>query len=245
MRLRPVLVLREDIFYHLDDHDLNKMDEAIVRLRWTPSIVRQTQLNLRLLINERIRSSLGERETEDFWPNYVDEDAWGGPAQTAWGFLVNRGMDRPRDILRSLKSCQPYEQGQKLSPEAIRASSVTYSEWFAREIASEIFRELPEYRHALGILTRIGKRDFRIDQWRREVGKEDTLLKYKPDRVLEILFKFGVVGMIKQGIPYFRYRAPQLTFDIGAKFIVHAGLHKYLAIRSMEPQRLSAKPADV
>jgi hypothetical protein len=239
LRLHPVILLREDIFVRLDDHDLNKMDDYLVRLRWTSDPHRQTQFSLRRLINERIRANLGLKHFTDLWGSFVDEENWGGkPAKTAWAFLANRTMDRPRDIIKSIKSCQPFEKEAKLTVEAIDLSALPYSEWFANELANEMHRELPEYRQAFGILTRIGRGTFTIDQWRGEFGKEPLLRKkYDPDQVLELLFKFGAIGMVKQNRWLFRYKMPQVTFDIGAKFIVHYGLLKYLVILGPRPLR--------
>jgi hypothetical protein len=56
LQLRPVVVLREDIFSQLDDHDFNKMDEMTVRLRWTTAARDHTDVSLRALVSQRIRS---------------------------------------------------------------------------------------------------------------------------------------------------------------------------------------------
>lgn len=176
LHLHPVVVLREDIFSQLDDHDLNKLDDYIVSLRWVTQDHQRSEFSLRELVNERVRAYLGLKAGLDLWPTFVDEDIWGGPGDTAWGFLVNRTMDRPRDVLKSLKCCQPYEHEPKLTPDAIRASMVDYSQWMYNEIGNEIFRVLPEYRTALGLLTRIGKGRFTFDMWRGEFGKEEGLV---------------------------------------------------------------------
>lgn len=236
--LRPIVVLREDIFSLLDDHDLNKMDDMTVRLRWTSLPSEYTEFSLRALVNERIRAHFGLSHGLDLWPTVVDEENWGAPGDSAWGFLVNRTMDRPRDIIKSLKCCQPCEPSNKLTVAGIRASIVDYSQWLYNEIANEIFRVLPEYREAMGLLTRIGQGKFSIQQWRSEFGKEEVLYKKysSADQVLEMLYNFSVVGILKKGRWLFKYKTPQVTFDIGGQFVVHWGVQKYLVILGPLPR---------
>ncbi len=242
LKVWPIVVLREDIFSQLDDHDLNKMDDLIVLLRWTTMPSQQSEFSLRGLVNERIRANFGLRGGLDLWPTVVDEDGWGGPGDSAWAFLVNRTMDRPRDIIKSLKCCQPFEDGNKLSVEAIKASMLDYSRWFYNEVGNEIFRELPEYRDALGLLTRIGRGLFTIDMWRREFGKSLALTaKYQADRVLETLYNFSVIGMYKDRRWFFKYKTPQVTFDMGGSFIIHWGVQKYLVILGPQPRRRGSR----
>lgn len=54
--------------------------------------------------------------------------------------------------------------------------------------------------------------------------------------MLEALYKFSVVGMVKQGRWLFKYKTPQVTFDKGAQFIVHWGIQKYLVILGPLPR---------
>jgi hypothetical protein len=146
-------------------------------------------------------------------------------------------MDRPRDIIKSIKCCQPFESQTKLTPTAIKSSMLDYSQWLYNELGNELFRQLPEYRTAMGLLTRIGKGVFTLDMWRGEFGKSDDLVaKYNADKVLEILYNFSVIGMLRQERWFFRYKTPQVTFDKGASFIVHYGIQKALVIPGSYPR---------
>jgi len=234
LRLLPIVVLREDIHAQLDDHDLNKLRELTVRLRWNTEPSRRNEFSLRGLINERVRANI-EGEAGDFWSRVVDENSWTGPENSMWHFLVNRTMDRPRDLIVALKLCQPFEPGEKLSADAVLRGQEECSEWLYREVADEIFRELPEYRDALGLLTRIGAARFRFNAWRSEFGKDETLLskygpEHGPEQVLEVLFNFSVVGMSRGRQLILKYRTPHITFDKGASFEVHRGLRPHLVI---------------
>src|SRR6185295_1461599 len=235
----------EDIFEQLDDSDLNKLDDATVRLRWTTALSPRPELSLHQLVGERIRAALGRMSEAGGWSYIVDDAAWRGRSEAAWRYLASLTMDRPREILKLLRYCQLFEETPKLTPEAARLALAEYSAWLYREIGNEIYRELPEYRNALGILTRIGGNQFTLDSWRSEFGKDENLnSKYRPDQILEQLFDFSVAGVKRGGTRYFKHGHPQMMFDKGALFCVHPGLGKHLHLstsrrRTRDPTRSS------
>jgi hypothetical protein len=242
LKVRPIVVLRQDIFSKLDDHDLNKMDDATVHLRWAPLPSPHSEFSLRNLVNERLRANLGIRLDGDLWQNAVDEDHWGGPGSSAWAYLLNRTMDRPRDIVKSLKCCQPFESQEQLSVRAISLARIDYSRWLASEVGNEIFRELPEYRAAYGVLTHLGKQRFSLQDWRSEFGKNEVLVgsRHSAEQVLEILYNYSVVGMLKRDRWLFKFKTPQVDFDRGcANFTVHMGFNKQFVIRERLPWDVS------
>jgi len=182
------------------------------------------------MVNERIRSDRHSVQ-DDAWLDIVQESDW-RRNDGWWAYLTALTMDRPRDIVKLLKCCQRFETGETLTKTGVRQAVADYSAWLYREIGNEIFRELPEYRFALGILARISSRTFGLDTWRSEFAKEEELTsKYRPDQVLEALFDCSVVGMVSRRRTLFKYRTDQLIFDKGASFCVHPGLKSYLAIR--------------
>jgi len=225
----PIVVLREDIYSQLDDGDLNKLDDVTVRLKWSSSRTDDRQLSLRRMVNERIRSDRDSVQS-DAWLDVVQESDWRS-ADGGWAYVTALTMDRPRDIVKLLKCCQEYEPGQTLTKSGINQAVAGYSAWLYREIANEIFRELPEYRLALGVVGRVANRAFGLETWLREFTKEEELAsKYRPDQVLETLFDFSVVGIAARGRNLFKYKTDQLIFDKGASFCVHPGLKRHLAI---------------
>jgi len=169
----------------------------------------------------------------DPWEAVVNERSWTPPPKTAWDFLASRTMDRPRDIIKSLKCCQTHENTNRLGRDAILASRKDYSRWLYSEVGNEVFLVLPEYRPALAVLSQIGRDRFSLQEWRSEFGKEAAIRdKYKPDEVLEILFRFSIIGYSKRGLGIFAHSSPHASFDPGAaKFMVHRGLQYHLVIR--------------
>ena len=236
MKLRPVIVIREDVHSHLKDADLNKLSAYTVRLRWKKHFTGPDQPSLRGLVLERIRSSLGEPpgrswgDLNALWPAVVDEMKWKGPTATAWDYLVNKTMLRPRDIIQALKRCQPYETGAKLTPTAINGASVSYAEWLYNEIGDEMGTDLNEWREALGLLGQVGGQ-FTLRTWEAGFSKHAVLNeKHKPLDVLQKLYEYGAIGMVGPRFWTFKFSDPQLLFDKTAAFGVHWGLRPYLSI---------------
>lgn len=233
LALRPVVVLREDIFSQLDDHDLNKLDDLIVNLRWQRDFTTHER-GLRGLINQRFRSNLPEveqRSANDLWVRFVDESSWKGPYESAWKFLILRTMARPRDIIKALKCCQPFEETGRLGPAAINASLRDYSEWLSKEIGNEVFRALPEYRDVFSLITKIATPTIKAAVWRQSFGEKTELAKkYDADAVLKQLYALGVIGMIvgKHTTNWiFTFTHPQVTFDITEKLVLHPGFFQF------------------
>lgn len=237
IRIIPVVVLREDIFSQLEDHDFNKFEDYIARLHWSTDIQHHSPLSLRRLINERIRASFKLSDATNLWSTIADDAGWGGPTADMWSYLSARTMDRPRDIIRFLKFAQENAGGERITAESIDKAEREYSQWLQSEIGNEIFRVLPEYKHAFGILTRIGKGKFSYAEWVSEFNRVKQLARpYKASHVLRVLFEFSVVGMQKDTRWLFKFKTPGLTFAPKGTFIVHYGLMRSLVIPSERPR---------
>jgi hypothetical protein len=238
LAVHPIVVLREDIYSKLDDHDLNKIEDLTVHLSWRGE-PKETGSSLRGLINERVRAHAIHLEKKDPWLEIVDEAAWGSPYSSAWEFFVKRTMDRPRDLIKALKCCQRFESREKLSTSAVSESLGDYSKWLYREIGNEMFRAFPDYRDALGLLQGLPVPGFDATMWKTRFGNNPKLRgKYNAENVLELLHEYNVVGMVmgkKLRSAVFRYNNPQILFDINRQFVVHEGLRKHLAIASSIP----------
>lgn len=238
-KIWPIVVIREDVFLRLDDPDLNKLDDYLVRLQWSPDASRRSRFSLLDVVEQRIRAS-GWPTDHKMWPSAVQDERWKGGG---WYWLVARTMLRPRDAIKYLKLAQRHETGTKLSPEALLASAADYSRWFYDEIGNEIFVELRHWREALGLLTRVGF-PFDLPQFEREVASVPALVAIGAEAVLTTLFDYGVLGIVHSNLKaQFKYTSPQLTFDPKAAFVTHPGLRAHLKIRS-GGSRLVKEPAD-
>jgi hypothetical protein len=71
---RPVLALRSDIFDNLEDNDLNKLDDYLIRLEWTTES--QSPYSLYNLVNQRINASINVHNPSDAWSCIVNNSTF-------------------------------------------------------------------------------------------------------------------------------------------------------------------------
>lgn len=238
IKYRPLVALRSDIFDRLEDNDLNKLDDYIYRINWT-SREEQDSHALKLIADARIKKSIPSlRSSNDSWgevvnnldprlPHYID---------SVWAFMASRTYDRPRDIIKFLKSCRKHSPAGQLSFESAKMAEDTYSDWLYREIRDEIHSYLPCWREAMQCITRIGfgrfesrklYDEFRVERvvskWMSDQGKE-------PEDVAEILYDFGVLGSYDDGRWLFKYKDEDLAWNPSGELIVHFGLCKKLRV---------------
>lgn len=235
---RPLLALRSDIFDRLEDNDLNKLDDHVYRLHWT-SREGLDSYALKLIPEARVKKSIPSlNKSSDPWnevvfnisselPNYID---------SVWSFMANRTYDRPRDIIKFLKSCKNHTPSGKLTFASARMAEDTYSDWLYRELRDEIHSYLPCWREAMQCITRIGFGRFGsaalFDQFRadRTIAKWLTEEGNEPEDVAEMLYEFGVLGSYDGSRWLFKYKDDDLAWDPSGELIVHFGLCKKLRV---------------
>jgi len=107
INIRPVLALRSDIFESLEDNDLNKLDDYLVKLNWYSE--KDGGYSLKSLVNVRIKASISKFETNG-WNHIVDDSDPNLPdkVKTVWSYIANRTFERPRDIVKFLKYIKKY-----------------------------------------------------------------------------------------------------------------------------------------
>lgn len=234
---RPLLVLRSDIFDRLEDNDLNKLDDYLIRLQWI-SKDDESEYALKNIPNARIDTSLKLLGINDPWSAIVyDRDpSLPNRVDTIWQYMVNRTYERPRDIIKFLKNCKKKNSSGRLTFDEVKAAEDNYSSWLYNELRDEMHSYLPVWREALQCLTRIGtgkikyddyveqlKSDRVIKKWFKETGKE-------PEDIVEILFDFGVVGNLDGKRWLFKYKDDDLAWNPSMDLIVHFGLNRKLRL---------------
>tara|TARA_Y100001963_G_C6782825_1_gene450951 strand:- start:347 stop:1498 length:1152 start_codon:yes stop_codon:yes gene_type:complete len=139
---KPILVLRSDIFDRLEDNDLNKLDDYVLRLRWSTS--EKSPYSLKKLINKRITSSLPDIDGVD-WNSVSAEEDQEIPFRnkSLFNYVVTYTRQRPRDIIKLLKVAQDFCEKDFLDYDCIRRCESDYSDWFYREIRDEVHSHLP------------------------------------------------------------------------------------------------------
>lgn len=241
---RPVLVLRSDIFDRLEDNDLNKLDDYIIRLRWT-SAADHVQNSLKRIITERIRSSGGN--PDDPWGCVVFDNDPDLPrsVDSVWQYAANRTYERPRDIVKFMKYCAKHaEAGKQLTFKQAKAAEDEYSAWLYKELKDEIHSYLPAWKSALDAITRIGTGKFSCTDLENELSTDTTISTWVNEHgksindVMETLFDFGVIGNLDEnGRWLFKYKDEDLSWNSKMDVIVHFGLNKKLKLIKRSSRR--------
>lgn len=133
----PVLALRSDIFDALEDNDLNKLDDYVLRLNWTTD--ENDPWSLKQIAERRIEATVKEKypdvPVESYWNLVADERAI---QKGLWQYMCMLTFSRPRDIIKLLKTCTPRAKGAKLTLNNVKDAEIDYSAWFYREFRDEV-----------------------------------------------------------------------------------------------------------
>lgn len=233
---RPVAVLRSDIFDRLEDSDLNKLDDYVMRLHWRSDVHDGT--SLRSIVDARIRASLKGHSS---WDDIAMDDDPDLPrrVRSLWQYIANRTLERPRDILKFLKISQKHVSGLRLSYSSVRAAEVEYSGWLYRETRDELHAHLSVWKEALDCITRIGSGLFTADALRQMLQQDRAVAKWMHDNassvddVIGLLFDFSIVGNLsEEGRWVFSYKDRDLPWTPDRDLIVHYGFHRKLRLRN-------------
>lgn len=236
LKYRPLLVLRSDIFDRLEDNDLNKLDDFVIRLKWF-SKEDAGEYYLKNIPSARIKSSL-RVGSADPWSSVVDDGDKNLPPRvlSIWHYMANRTYERPRDIIKFLKYCKKQNKGGLLSFDDVKNAESKYSDWLYHEIRDEIHSYLPCWREALQCLTRIGSGKLKLSDFVQKLNEDRGVSKWMsdenhtPEEIVEILFDFGVIGNLDGKRWLFKYKDDDLAWNPDMDLIVHFGLNKKLRL---------------
>lgn len=233
----PVLALRSDIFGHLEDNDLNKLDDYIVRLNWRS--FGGAERSLRDVVNARAEASIGEYPTQDYWNilvNNLDSNLPRG-VKDVWVYMLNRTLERPRDILKYLKVCQRKHGSGLLDFATVKQAEALYSDWLYKELRDELHSFLPVWKDALNCITRIGRGKFSVQRYVDELQRDQSVRHWleheggTTDTIIKTLFDYGVLGnLTRSKIWLFKYKDDDLAWNPEMTLLVHFGFHRKLRI---------------
>lgn len=236
---RPILALRSDIFDRLEDNDLNKLDDYVIRLKWYSS--KEELCSLNDIVNARISASLNLDKDSDHWHKFVNDLDPNLPYHTTtlWKYITNRTFERPRDIIKFLKYCSKIPGKGMLHFDDVYRAELKYSDWFYRELRDELHSHLPVWKETLDCITRVGsgiindntklidefKKDFQIVE---HVNNNNLCF----DDLVRIMFDFGLLGNLNdKGTWLFKYKDDDLVYNPSQKLIVHFGFSKKLKLK--------------
>lgn len=230
VQLRPIAALRSDIFDRLEDNDLNKLDDRLVRLNWGPT--EQSPHRIQDLITARIVAS-STLKHEHAWDAIFSSKSRG---ESAFDYILARTYVRPRDVIKYLKYCQRNQHSGALSLETAIKAEASYSQWFHNEFRDEVQSFLPVWRYALHALPRVNPKAVGKFEWlRNQLESEPEITQWcrKENKriadIIDILFDYSVIGSIdRAGRVSYKYLNPDASWRLEDGLTVHKGFRKYL-----------------
>ena len=233
----PILALRSDIFDSLNDNDLNKLDDYVLRLSWTSD--ESSPWSLKQIAEKRIEAALRKK-----YPNLVVEDYWALVANDnsvpkgLWQYLCVLTFSRPRDIVKLLKYCAKATKQDKLDFNCVKACEPEYSKWFAKEFRDEVQSFMSCWNAALMCLAEIGEGKGKISRLEQCLNNNPEVSKWCADNrktaidVIKTLFNYSVIGCVNNsGRWIFKYKDEDFEFlPSYPNYCVHYGLCKKLRI---------------
>ena len=97
----PVLALRSDIFDSLEDNDLNKLDDYVLRLNWTTN--EKSMWSLKRIVEKRIEAAAKAKNSlyssSDYWALVADNNT---VPKGLFQYICVLTFSRPRDIIKQL-----------------------------------------------------------------------------------------------------------------------------------------------
>ncbi|MCC5641266.1 hypothetical protein LC593_36815 [Nostoc sp. CHAB 5844] len=235
--LHSVLELGHEIGRDVDDYG--------VRLDWSEGkdAIDHHLLNL---IRRKIAKSVGINE-EDVWERFFPVEI---NNQMFYKFILNSSYYRPRDIVRLLRVARDFrETDSKFTTEHFERTATEYSKQTWLEVTEELLAVYSNkdisalQRLLLGSKTHFFKSDLedRIRHRYKDDGAiQDLFKKYELPKVLEDLYRIGVVGndfIVKDSRNVTRARQRWIfrgntTLNDAERMAIHKSLWKHLSLIS-------------
>ncbi|MCO6173478.1 cold shock domain-containing protein [Flavobacterium sp. NRK F10] len=236
----PLVFLRDDIYSLIRDSDKNKWRDFKIEIEWNSEKIRK-------LIAYRISKDANYNCVLDFdkaWNLiFVNNQIKAGNRQTVsvntFDYITRSTHLRPRDFIRYFQACCEEtlnRQKEKISNDTVKFVDRAFSNYLRDEIIDELTPLLPDIEEILQVISNLRKQAFSIDEFKSEYNKylqNRTITEENIDYVLDILFKFSVLGNQNKkrlDILYFKYMQTNMNLNRDEHLIVHRGLFKALQI---------------
>ncbi len=236
----PVVFLRDDIYSLIKDSDKNKWRDFKIEIEWTAEKIKK-------LIAYRISKDSGYTHDLQFdkaWNlifshNQIMAGNRGTVRFDTFDYITRSTHLRPRDYIRYLQACSEETVNlnrDKISNETIKFVDRAFSNYLKDEIVDELTPLLPDIEEILQIISNLRKWSFSITEFKNEYEKylkSKTVTEENVDFVLDVLFRFSVLGnqnKNKLDVLYFKYMQTNMNLNKNEQLVVHRGLFKALQI---------------
>lgn len=236
---KVMIFLRTDIFYILNDPDLNKLKvDNSLTIDWGATI--QIDSPLFDLIFAKIQASVPDLKSKSkielfnmFFPERVRQI-------DTEKFLLGRTFFRPRDVITYLNLIiDKYANENRFSEMAFIELEKDYSTYFFQEVRNELSGHLDDTLIDEGtlLLKQYNRGEFKFSNLKEYYEKNKRIYpNINLEEILKTFFEFGLIGnkWKKNGIDkYFyswTYRDNKAVIDFDKEFAIHVGLRKELSL---------------
>lgn len=237
MNCIPVTALRSDIFDNLEDNDLNKLDDYVLRLNWTTD--ENAPWSLKKIAEKRIEATLRKKYPQlpiaDCWDIVADDSS---APKGLWQYICALTFSRPRDIIKLLKYCSQDMKGNKLTLSEVQSVEDKYSDWFYREFRDEAQSFLSCWKGALNCISEIAQGKDKVEKLEFKLSENSEVKEWCKSNnktvmdVIKILFNYSVIGCINEkGRWIFKYKDEYFEFMTSyPDYCVHYGFCRKLRI---------------
>ncbi|MCG7385595.1 hypothetical protein [Paenibacillus sp. ACRRY] len=238
VKCKLILLLRSDIFYKLNDPDLNKIEQDnSVKIDW--GNVTNFNAPLFSLVFTKIKQSVESfKELSEFelyrklFPQRIHSYF---PDE----FILGRTYFRPRDLVTYIRLyIEQFPDETFFSKSGIKAVEQKYSEYLLKEVKNEMYGHVSEVEinESFLLIKQFKKVEFTFDEIKTYLQQRTNIYKnIEIERSLKLLFDFSVIGNSWMGEgakkPFYSWAYREnVEIDYDKKFVVHQGLRKELTL---------------
>lgn len=233
-----ILLLRTDIFYVLNDPDLNKIEQDnSVKIDWGNTVNVSSPLFSMVFL--KIRQSITQlRNLSDLelynklFPQYINHRS---PNE----FILGRTYFRPRDVVTYLNLIiRRYPDTIYFGYKGFNELESEYSSYLMKEVKNELFGHISEEEisQSFLLIKQFKKTEFYYSEIYEYYHQRRSLYKnIDLEKTLKYLFDFSVIGNTwkheRKNKQYYSWSYREnVELDYDKKFVVHLGLRKELTL---------------
>ncbi|MCJ1776313.1 P-loop ATPase, Sll1717 family [Mammaliicoccus sciuri] len=236
-KVKIILSIREDIMNELTDPDMNKIKrDGALNVDW-----RSKHEELQELVIKRLKySGITTEEAREFMNTLLPSKV---RKKSAWDYMLDRTLYKPRDILQFFKTCQEeFPEYSYLTSGNIKDATKNYSSYYLiQEMKDELsgFIKDEYIMYIPDVFKSIGDRNFNLHRFKDlldEALKPNNISIEEAKKVMNLLYNAGYIGQLITNFDKsktsvnFKYRNPNSRFDYRNNFIIHTGIKAGLEI---------------
>lgn len=238
--VKIIAYLRSDIFFEINNYDAEsaRWDQHKHYLNWA-IINKSDWLNPQLLqlINRRIIASLPDIPRQNPLAYVMKSVSLlnNNKKTSVFSHMVKRSFQRPRDIVQfCIKIQEDARKWKKLNTQNILDGEKEYSSWLLGEVANEFGPSIKDKNTLYDFLRNFGDRYIDYDEFVSEYSKCEEEIGLKPDDLLKLLYRLGIIlniNLTEKRKEYFSIiRNEKSRFNKNLKILLHPGFNKGLHV---------------